>query len=77
MDFFIDFARRAAFHLSIPCSGTIYLPTQTTRWTVPRGPFVHKKSQENFERKTHKRLLTFKDANKNVIDRLLLYLTKN
>lgn len=77
MDFFVDFARRAAFYLSIPCSGTIYLPTQTTRWTVPRGPFVHKKSQENFERKTHKRLLTFKDANKNVIDRLLLYLTKN
>jgi len=77
MDFFVDFARRTAFHLSIPCSGIIHLPTQTTRWTVPRGPFVHKKSQENFERKTHKRLLTFKDANKNVIDRLLLYLTKN
>ncbi|PKC76179.1 ribosomal protein S10 [Rhizophagus irregularis] len=77
MDFFVDFARRTAFHLSIPCSGVVYLPTQTTRWTVPRGPFVHKKSQENFERKTHKRLLTFKDANKNVIDKLLLYLSKN
>ncbi|CAG8645355.1 5364_t:CDS:2 [Funneliformis caledonium] len=76
MDFFVDFARRTAFHLAIPCSGTIYLPTQRTRWTMPKGPFVHKKSQENFERKTHKRLLTFKDANKNVIDRLLLYLTK-
>ncbi|GES76814.1 ribosomal protein S10 [Rhizophagus clarus] len=35
------------------------------------------KSQENFERKTHKRLLTLKDANKNIIDKLLLYLTKN
>ncbi|GBB86572.1 hypothetical protein RclHR1_00130013 [Rhizophagus clarus] len=77
MDFFVDFARRAAFYLSIPCSGVVYLPTQTTRWTVPRGPFVHKKSQENFERKTHKRLLTLKDANKNIIDKLLLYLTKN
>ncbi|CAI2171047.1 12406_t:CDS:10 [Funneliformis geosporum] len=76
MDFFVDFARRTAFHLTIPCSGTIYLPTQRTRWTMPKGPFVHKKSQENFERKTHKRLLTFKDANTNVIDRLLLYLTK-
>jgi len=77
MDFFVDFARRTAFYLSIPCSGTIYLPTQRTRWTIPKGPFVHKKSQENFERKTHKRLLTFKDANKNIIDGLLSYLTKN
>ncbi|CAG8796974.1 19745_t:CDS:2 [Cetraspora pellucida] len=77
MDFYIDFARRAAHALNMPCSGTVYLPTKTTRWTVIRGPFVHKKSQENFERKTHKRLLVIKDTNRAVVDRWLWYLTQN
>ncbi|CAJ0865780.1 51_t:CDS:2, partial [Entrophospora sp. SA101] len=77
MDFFIDFARRAAHALKMPCSGPVYLPTQTTRWTVPRGSFIHKKSQENFERKTHKRLLEIKDANKDVVKRWLWYLANN
>ncbi|KAH9962631.1 hypothetical protein BC827DRAFT_1114185, partial [Russula dissimulans] len=27
--------------------------TGTTLWTVPRGPFPQKKSQENFERRVH------------------------
>ncbi|CAJ0752179.1 17171_t:CDS:2 [Entrophospora sp. SA101] len=37
MDFFIDFARRAAHALKMPCSGPVYLPTQTTHWTVLRA----------------------------------------
>ncbi|KAI7862291.1 ribosomal protein S10p/S20e-domain-containing protein, partial [Spinellus fusiger] len=77
LDFFADFARRAAYHMNMPCSGTVPLPTQTSRWTVIRSPFVHKKSQENFERKTHKRLLQIKDAHPEVVDRWLLYLTRN
>ncbi|KAL7319440.1 mitochondrial 37S ribosomal protein rsm10 [Mucor circinelloides] len=77
LDFFADFARRAAFHMGMPCSGTVPLPTQTSRWTVIRSPFVHKKSQENFERKTHKRLLQIKDAHPDVVERWLRYLTMN
>ncbi|CEP11787.1 hypothetical protein [Parasitella parasitica] len=77
LDFYADFARRAAFHMGMPCSGTVPLPTQTSRWTVIRSPFVHKKSQENFERKTHKRLLQIKDAHPEVVDRWLQYLTMN
>lgn len=77
LDFFADFAQRAAFHLGMPCSGTVPLPTQTSRWTVIRSPFVHKKSQENFERKTHKRLLQIKDAHPEVVERWLRYLTMN
>ncbi|KAI8886676.1 ribosomal protein S10 [Backusella circina FSU 941] len=77
LDFFSDFARRAAFHLNMPCSGTVPLPTQTSRWTVIRSPFVHKKSQENFERKTHKRLLQIKDADAEVVERWLKYLSMN
>ncbi|KAI8637522.1 ribosomal protein S10 domain-containing protein [Parasitella parasitica] len=77
LDFYADFARRAAFHMGMPCSGTVPLPTQTSRWTVIRSPFVHKKSQENFERKTHKRLLQIKDAHPEVVERWLQYLTMN
>lgn len=77
LDFFADFARRAAFHMGMPCSGTVPLPTQTSRWTVIRSPFVHKKSQENFERKTHKRLLQIKDAHPEVVERWIRYLTMN
>ncbi|KAI8145846.1 ribosomal protein S10 domain-containing protein [Fennellomyces sp. T-0311] len=77
LDFYADFAQRAAYHLGMPCTGTIRLPTQTSRWTVIRSPFVHKKSQENFERKTHKRLLQIKDAHPEVVQRWLRYLTMN
>ncbi|ORX45295.1 ribosomal protein S10 [Hesseltinella vesiculosa] len=77
LDFFADFAQRAAFHLGMPCSGTVPLPTQTSKWTVIKSPFVHKKSQENFERKTHKRLLQIKDSHPEVVDRWLRYLTMN
>ncbi|ORZ25609.1 ribosomal protein S10 domain-containing protein [Absidia repens] len=77
LDFYADFARRAAFHMGMPCSGTVPLPTQTSRWTVIKSPFVHKKSQENFERKTHKRLLQIKDTHPDVVDRWLRYLTMN
>ncbi|KAI8093574.1 ribosomal protein S10 domain-containing protein [Halteromyces radiatus] len=77
LDFYADFARRAAFHMGMPCSGTVPLPTQTSKWTVIRSPFVHKKSQENFERKTHKRLLQIKDTHPDVVERWLRYLTMN
>ncbi|KAI9320850.1 ribosomal protein S10 domain-containing protein [Dichotomocladium elegans] len=77
LDFYADFAQRAAYHLGMPCSGTVRLPTQTSRWTVIRSPFVHKKSQENFERKTHKRLLQIKDSHPEVVQRWLQYLTMN
>ncbi|CAG8568083.1 2615_t:CDS:2 [Ambispora gerdemannii] len=77
MDFYIDFIRRAAFALGIPCSGPAYLPKKIKRWAVPRGPFIHKKTQENFERITHRRNLRLRDANMTVIDRLLYYVAKN
>jgi small subunit ribosomal protein S10 len=38
-------------------AGPIPLPTKINRFTVLRGPFVDKKSREQFEIRTHKRLL--------------------
>ncbi|KAI9302659.1 ribosomal protein S10 domain-containing protein [Cunninghamella echinulata] len=77
LEFYADFAQRAAYHLGMPCSGIVPLPTQTSKWTVIKSPFVHKKSQENFERKTHKRLLQIKDSHPEVVERWLRYLTIN
>ncbi|KAF9430636.1 mitochondrial 37S ribosomal protein rsm10 [Podila epigama] len=77
LDFFADFARRAAAALDMPCSGTIPLPVQTTKWTVNKSPFIYKKAQETFERKTHKRLLAIKDTHPEVVRRWVQFLNQN
>ena len=38
-------------------AGPIPMPTKINKYTVLRGPFVDKKSREQFEIRTHKRLL--------------------
>lgn len=39
-----------------------------------KGPFVHKKSQENFERRVHKRVIKVWDADVAVVERWLHFL---
>ncbi|KAH9979832.1 ribosomal protein S10 domain-containing protein [Russula compacta] len=68
------FASHAAASLGIPLSGVVSLPTRRTLWTVPRGPFAHKKSQENFERRVHARAIKAFDADAEVVDRWVRYL---
>jgi small subunit ribosomal protein S10 len=68
------FASHAAASLGIPLSGVASLPRRRTLWTVPRGPFVHKKSQENFERRVHARMIKAFDADAEVVDRWVRYL---
>ncbi|KAI8361431.1 ribosomal protein S10 domain-containing protein [Mortierella sp. GBAus27b] len=77
LDFFTDFARRTAAALEMPCSGAIPLPVQTSKWTVNKSPFVYKKAQETFERKTHKRLLAIKDTHPDVVRRWVQFLSQN
>ncbi|KAG8215801.1 ribosomal protein S10 domain-containing protein [Butyriboletus roseoflavus] len=62
LDLFAHFAGHAASALGIPATRPIPLPTQRSMWTVLRGPFIHKKSQENFERRVHKRVIKAWDA---------------
>ncbi|KAJ7641370.1 ribosomal protein S10 domain-containing protein [Roridomyces roridus] len=77
MSLFVHFATHAAYSLGIPCSRMFSLPTQRQLWTVPRGPFIHKKSQENFERKVHRRGLKAWDADPAVIDLWFKYLRRH
>ncbi|KXN91850.1 37S ribosomal protein S10, mitochondrial [Leucoagaricus sp. SymC.cos] len=74
LDLFTHFATHAASSFGIPCSRVIHLPTQRRLWTVLRSPFAHKKSQENFERKVHKRAIKAWDAHPEVVEQWVKYL---
>ena len=77
VEFFADFALRAAYYLSLPVSGPVPLPRIVERWTFPRSNFVHKKSQENFERITLRRLIQIKDGNIQTVQTWLAFLRKH
>lgn len=51
--------------------GPVPLPTQIERFTVRRGPFIDKDSQEHFEIRTHKRLIDVLDPDSKTIDTLM------
>src|SRR5688572_26238994 len=51
--------------------GPIPLPTDIEKFTVLRSPHVDKKSREQFERRTHKRLLDIIDPTPQTIDALM------
>jgi len=51
-------------------AGPIPLPTRVERFTVNRSPFVDKKSREQFQIKTHKRLLDILEPTQQTIDEL-------
>ncbi len=50
--------------------GPIPLPTKRQRWTVLRSPHIDKKSREQFELRTHKRLIDIVDSRPQTIDAL-------
>lgn len=77
VELFCDFALRAAYYLGLPATGATPIPTKRERWTVIRAPFVMAKTKENFERKTHGRIIKIWDSESEVIDVLLAYLKKN
>jgi len=51
-------------------AGPIPLPTRIERFTVNRSPFVNKKSMEQFEIRTHKRLLDIVNPTGKTVDEL-------
>ena len=51
-------------------SGPIPLPTRKTIYTVLRSPHVDKKSREQFEMRTHKRVIDIYDANARTVEAL-------
>jgi small subunit ribosomal protein S10 len=51
--------------------GPVPLPTKINKYTVLRGPFIDKKSREQFEIRTHKRLLDILEPNQQTLDALM------
>lgn len=52
-------------------AGPIPLPTKINRYTVLRSPHVNKKSREQFEIRTHKRLLDILEPSQQTVDQLM------
>src|SRR3954451_2657845 len=61
---------RTAEKTGAQVSGPIPLPTKTQRWTVLRAPHVHKKSREQSELKTHKRVIDILYSRAQTVDAL-------
>lgn len=51
--------------------GPIPLPTRISKYTVLRSPHVDKKSREQFEIRTHKRMLDILEPTSQTVDQLM------
>ena len=50
--------------------GPVLLPTRIERYTVLRGPHIDKKSREQFELRTHKRVIDIYDPTPRTVEAL-------
>ena len=63
----VDTAKRTGARVA----GPIPLPTSISRYTVLRSPHIDKKSREQFEIRTHKRLVDILEPTQQTIDALM------
>ena len=52
-------------------AGPIPLPTEINKYTVLRSPHIDKKSREQFEIRTHKRLIDILEPTQQTVDSLM------
>jgi small subunit ribosomal protein S10 len=63
----VETARRTGARVA----GPIPLPTRINKYTVLRSPHVDKKSREQFEVRTHKRMLDILEPTQQTVDQLM------
>jgi small subunit ribosomal protein S10 len=63
----VETAKRTGARLA----GPVPLPTSIKKWTVLRSPHVDKKSREQFEIRTHKRLIDIFEPTPQTVDALM------
>jgi small subunit ribosomal protein S10 len=61
----------AARRTGAKIAGPVPLPTRIRRYTVLRSPHVDKKSREQFEQRTHKRLIDIIEPTQKTVDALM------
>src|SRR5207237_8981575 len=66
-DRIVDTARRT----NARTAGPIPLPTEISKMTVIRGPFIDNDSRGQFAMQTHKRIVDILDPNPRVVDALM------
>jgi len=57
--------------LSAQVIGPVPLPTEKRKYTVNRSTFVHKNARDQFEMRTHKRLIDIIDPDAKTVDALM------
>lgn len=62
----VDTAKRTGARVS----GPVPLPTRIERYTVLRSPHIDKKSREQFEIRTHKRLIYISETTSKTVEAL-------
>ena len=62
----IETAKRSGAEVS----GPVPLPTEKTKFTVIRSPFVHKDSRDQYEMRIHKRLIDIMSPTTKTVDEL-------
>jgi small subunit ribosomal protein S10 len=63
----VDAAERTGAHVV----GPVPLPTRIEKFTVIRSPFIDKDSREQFEIRTHKRLIDVVEPGSKTVDQLM------
>jgi small subunit ribosomal protein S10 len=62
----VDHAKRTGARVA----GPVPLPTRREIYTVLRSPFIDKKSREQFEIRTHKRIIDITESNHRTVEAL-------
>ena len=63
----VDTAQRTGARIA----GPVPLPTKISKYTILRSPHIDKKSREQFEIRTHKRLIDIYDPTPDTVDALM------
>ena len=61
----------AAERTGAAVAGPIPLPTSIDKYTVLKGPHIHKDAREQFEIRTHKRLIDIMEPTSKTVDMLM------
>jgi len=61
----------AAERTAAAVAGLIPLPTSIDKYTVLKGPHIHKDAREQFEIRTHKRLIDIMEPTSKTVDTLM------
>jgi small subunit ribosomal protein S10 len=71
LDSLVEEIVHAAKETGAKIAGPIPLPTEINKFTVLRGPHIDKKSREQFEMRTHKRMVDILDPTQQTVDSLM------